>query len=50
VGTFTTDTESFAKQLNLNIDNCWALLKDVLCTVIDREEQNGEFIYLKDLS
>lgn len=32
-GSFTTDTNAFANQLNLNIDNCWAILKDVLDTL-----------------
>lgn len=50
VGSFTTDTYAFAKQLNLNIENCWAVLKDVVDTVIEREEPQGEFLYLKDLS
>lgn len=50
VGSFTTDTQSFANQLNLNIDNCWAVLKDVLDTLQDREEKNCDFLYLKDLN
>jgi len=50
VGSFTTETKSFAKQLNLNIDNCWAVLKNVIDIVYEREEPAGEFLYLKDLS
>lgn len=50
VGSFTSDTATFAKQLQLNMENCWAVLKDVLETVMDLEEENGEFLYIKDLN
>jgi translation initiation factor 3 subunit D len=50
VGTFTTDTVAFAKQLNLNIDNCWAIMKDVLETLQDRDEEAAEYLFVKDLN
>ena len=50
VGSFTRETHHFANQLNLNIDNCWAVLKDVLDTLHLREEKNCDFLYLKDLN
>lgn len=33
VGSFTTETHAFANQINLNVENCWAILKDVIETV-----------------
>lgn len=32
------------------MENCWATLKDVVDTVLQREEAVAEFLYLKDLS
>jgi len=39
VGTFTQDTLSFLTQMNINLNNCWATLRDVIVTVFDRKEQ-----------
>lgn len=50
VGSYTTDTQAFAKQLGLVMENCWATLKDVVDTVLQREEPMAEFLYLKDLN
>ena len=50
VGSFTSDTLALKKQLQLNMENCWAVLKDVLETLMEREEENGEFLYIKDLN
>jgi hypothetical protein len=50
VGSYTTDTQAFAKQLGLSIENCWATLKEVVDTVLEREEPMAEFLYLKDLN
>lgn len=49
-GTYTADTKNFAQQLGLNIENCWATLKDVADTVLEREEEQGEFLYMKDMN
>jgi hypothetical protein len=48
VGSYTADTTAFAKQLGLNIENCWAIVKDVVDIVLERQEEQGEFLYLKD--
>jgi hypothetical protein len=50
VGSFTTETHAFANQINLNVENCWAILKDVIETVNQRDEPVGNFLYLKDAS
>jgi len=50
VGSFTTDTHAFANQINLNVENCWAILKDVIESVSQRTEPVGNFLYLKDVS
>lgn len=50
VGSFTTETHAFANQINLNVENCWAILKDVIESVSQRNEPVGNFLYLKDIS
>ena len=48
VGSYTTETHAFAKQLGLSIENCWATIKDVVDIVLERQEEAGEFLYLTD--
>ena len=48
VGATTVNTISFAKQINLSIANCWAVFKDVIETVVQQEESNAEYLYLKE--
>ena len=48
VGTSSVATFAFAKQINLNVPNCWAVLKDVLETVQSQEDQVGEYLYVKE--
>ena len=43
-------TNAFAKQINLNVPNCWAVLKDVIETVQQQEEGQAEYLYLKEPS
>ena len=40
----------FAKQINLNIQNCWAVLKDLVQTVLLQEQPSAEYLYMKDPS
>ena len=39
---------AFAKQLNLNITNCWAILKDLVTSVLAQEVTSAEYLYIKD--
>ena len=48
VGSFTVETSAFCHQINLNMENCWAILKDVVETITDRAEHVGDYLYLKD--
>jgi len=48
VGTSSVATTAFAKQINLNVPNCWAILKDVIETVVSTEDNTGEYLYVKD--
>lgn len=50
VGSFTTQTSKFADTLNINYEQCWAILKDILEVVSKREEEVCSFVYLKDLN
>ena len=49
VGSFTTETQAFAQQINLNVENCWAILKLVVESVAQVNEPAGRFLYLKDV-
>lgn len=48
VGFAHVEPHSFAKQINLNVQNCWAVLKDVLVTVLKMDQTSAEFLYMKD--
>ena len=48
VGGQTVQTSAFAKQINLNVPNCWAVLRDVIETVQQQEEAQAEYLYLKE--
>ncbi len=48
IGTFTRDTQSFLTQMNINMSNCWATLRNVIATVFERKEQQGEFLFIKE--
>lgn len=48
IGSFTVDTQQFIAQINLNIENCWATLREVITTLIDGAEEDGSFLYIKD--
>lgn len=50
VGVHQVDTDSFAMQLNLNLRNCWAVVEDVVGTVINAPEANGEYVFLREVS
>jgi len=47
IGTFTQDTQSFLTQMNINLSNCWATLRDVVATVFDRKDP-GEYLFIKE--
>ena len=48
VATQTIMTKAFATQINLNVPNCWAVLRDVIETVAQQPEAHAEYIYLKE--
>ena len=52
IGTYGLATNAFANQINLNMSNCWAILRDLVDSIyIDAKktgEQSGEYIYMKD--
>lgn len=34
--------------MNITLSNCWATLRDVLSSVFERKEQQGEFLFIKE--
>jgi translation initiation factor 3 subunit D len=50
VATHAVDTTSFCMQINLLMRNCWAIVEDVISTVIDYPEEKGEYVFLKEVS
>jgi len=50
VATHAVDTLSFCMQINLLLRNSWAIVEDVVSTVIDFEEEKGEYVFLKEVS
>lgn len=48
VGFASVAPVAFAYQLNLNITNCWAILKDLVQTVLAQEQTVAEYLYMKD--
>ena len=48
VGFISVKPEAFAGQINLNIQKCWAVLKDLVSTVLDQEHTSAEYLYMKD--
>jgi hypothetical protein len=48
VGSFTVDATAFCNQINLSMENCWAVLRDVAETIFERQEHVGDYLYMKD--
>lgn len=48
VGFVSVKPEAFAGQLNINMQNCWAVLKDLVATVLEQEHTSAEYLYMKD--
>lgn len=48
VGFTSVTPDAFANQINLNVQNCWAVLKDVVKTCLEQEQQSAEYLYMKD--
>ena len=48
VGFISVSPDKFANQINLNIQNCWAVLKDVVITCLQQEQLSAEYLYMKD--
>ena len=48
VGFVHVKPDAFASQINLNVQNCWAVLKDVVQTVLQQEHSSAEYLYMKD--
>ena len=38
----------FAKEINLNLQNCWAVLKDLCKTILEQEQTGAEYLYMKE--
>jgi len=50
VGTLTMTTEEFAKQINLNMKNCWAILEEVVSVVIGTQETSGDYMFVREVA
>ena len=48
VGFFNVNPLSFASEINLNLQNCWAVLKDLVMTVFELEHPTAEYLYMKE--
>lgn len=49
MGSFTVDTKQFTSQINLNIENCWATLREVCTTAMEFEkDESSTFLYMKE--
>lgn len=46
----STTPLAFANQINLQVNNCWAILRDVLQTVLDQTPAKGDFLYMKEIN
>lgn len=40
--------EMFAKELNMNVQNCWAILWDLIQTVQRQDQPSAEYLFMKD--
>lgn len=49
VGHASVNPEQFAQTINLNISNCWAILKDLINTVKEQERDAAQYLYIKDV-
>ena len=48
LGSYGIDTRSFQNQINLNMQQCWAILQQTVDCVYGYGEQSGEYIFMKD--
>ncbi len=48
MGTHGIDTKSFANQINLNMQTCWAILRETIQDIQLQKDETGEYIYMKD--
>jgi len=48
LGTITQKTKAFSDQSNLNMSNCWAVVRFVIEVVLNQQEQTGDYILMKD--
>ena len=48
VGFVNVKPDAFAGQINLSIQNCWAVLKDLVQTVLEQDQPSAEYLYMKD--
>ena len=47
-GMIAVNPTAFANQINLNVQNCWATLKDVIASVLAQEVTSAEYLYMKE--
>lgn len=50
IGFTSQQPETFINQLNMKMSNCWAILKDLLSTVLTQEQTAADYLYMKDPS
>lgn len=48
IGTYGIDTRSFCNQINLSMQQCWAILQETVDVIYGYGEQSGEYIFMKD--
>jgi translation initiation factor 3 subunit D len=49
VGYASVVPTAFANQINLQVSNCWAVLRDVLQTVRSQPQVAGDYLYMKEI-
>ena len=50
IGFASQQPETFINQLNMKMANNWAILKDLLVTVLDQDQTAADYLYMKDPS
>ena len=50
MGTYGIDTAAFRNQINLNMTQCWAIVKELCDFIYAQEDAVGEYVFMKDPS
>ena len=48
IGFSTHNPQNFTGQLNLKMANSWAILKDVISTILAQDQTSADYLYMKD--